>query len=47
MDAREIKKIKNFLAKFWILRKIFNLSYPYKVDKFDEYLIEEMMKYKD
>lgn len=42
-----MEKIKNFLAKYKIFRKIFGLSYPYKVDKFDEYLIEEMMKYKD
>ena len=42
-----MEKIKNFLAKFWILRKIFRLNYPYKKDKFDEFLIEEMMKYKD
>ena len=42
-----MEKIKNFLAKFWILRKIFHLDYPYKKYKFDEFLIEEMMKYKD
>lgn len=36
-----MEKIKNFLAKFWILRKIFNLSYPYTVDKFDEYQLKE------
>lgn len=42
-----IERIKNFLAKYKIFRKIFHLDYPYKKDKLDEFLIEEMMKYKD
>lgn len=41
-----MNKIKNFLAKYNTLRKIFRLSYPYKKDKLDEFLIEEMMRNK-
>lgn len=39
-----MNKIKNFLTKYKILRKIFKLSRPYKKDKLDEFPIEEMIR---